>query len=144
MVSRLLGDTTVKIVATPGHTMGTISPVFTVYDDMTEHRVMLWGGSSFNFGNDKLDQLQTYIDSTRRAKLLAQNNKVDTLISNHALYDRAIDKLGLMHRNIDSGNLFVLGQQSVAETFDVIESCAEATLAKWKVEAERSKSGVKK
>lgn len=132
----VLGDTTVKIVATPGHTMGTISPIFSVYDGTAEHRVMLWGGSSFNFGSDKPQQLQAYIESTQRAKVLAREYGVDTLISNHALYDRAIDKLGLMSRNVDSGNLFVLGQQSVATTFDVIEACAKATLTKWQAEAQ--------
>jgi metallo-beta-lactamase class B len=116
--------------------MGTISPVFNVYDGTAEHRVILWGGSSFNFGNDKPEQLQAYIESTQRAKVLAREYGVDTLISNHALYDRAIDKLGLMSRNVDSGNLFVLGQQSVATTFDVIEACAEATLTKWQAEAQ--------
>jgi len=41
-----------------------------------------------------------------------------------------------MSRNVDSGNLFVLGQQSVATTFDVIEACAKATLTKWQAEAQ--------
>ena len=46
----VLGDTTVTIHLTPGHTVGTVSPTFDVRDASGVHRALLWGGTSFNFG----------------------------------------------------------------------------------------------
>jgi metallo-beta-lactamase class B len=60
-----LGDTTVTLYVTPGHTMGTISPVFDVSAGGQKHRALLWGGTAFNFGKN-VPRLGSYIDATRR------------------------------------------------------------------------------
>jgi metallo-beta-lactamase class B len=39
-----LGETTIDILITPGHTMGTISPLFDVWSGAHKHRALLWGG----------------------------------------------------------------------------------------------------
>lgn len=44
--SLTLGDTTIVFQATPGHTWGTLSPVFPVRSGGKTHRAMLWGGTS--------------------------------------------------------------------------------------------------
>ena len=44
-----LGDTTVKIVATPGHTPGTLSYLFPVKDGTRTLTVAYSGGTAFNF-----------------------------------------------------------------------------------------------
>ncbi len=43
-----LGDTTVTIYITPGHTPGTLSVVFPVKDNGTPHVAALWGGVGLN------------------------------------------------------------------------------------------------
>ena len=45
-----LGDTTVTLYITPGHTPGTISSVFPVKDNGTPHVAALWGGVGLNTG----------------------------------------------------------------------------------------------
>jgi metallo-beta-lactamase class B len=45
-----LGDTTLTLYLTPGHTLGTLSPVFDAQWNGEKHRVLLWGGTGFNFG----------------------------------------------------------------------------------------------
>jgi glyoxylase-like metal-dependent hydrolase (beta-lactamase superfamily II) len=40
-----LGDTTVRFLITPGHTLGTISPVFDVRHGGKVHKAMIWGGT---------------------------------------------------------------------------------------------------
>ena len=64
-----LGDTTVRFVITPGHTLGTISPVFDVRDGGRVHKAMIWGGTSFNFGRDMV-RLDGYIAQTERMREL--------------------------------------------------------------------------
>ena len=44
-----LGDTTLTLYVTPGHTLGTISILITVKDGGTPHLVAEWGETGFNF-----------------------------------------------------------------------------------------------
>ncbi|MEI9814881.1 MAG: hypothetical protein WDO18_20565 [Acidobacteriota bacterium] len=58
-----LGDTTVTLYITPGHTPGTLSVVFPVKDNGANHIVALWGGAGLNA--DK-ELVQMYIKSDQR------------------------------------------------------------------------------
>jgi metallo-beta-lactamase class B len=124
-----LGDTTIDILITPGHTMGTISPMFDVWSGSRKHRALLWGGISFNFGR-KPERLQAYVEATARVREIAKQQRVDVLISNHSQFDSAVDKLAA----ISSGgpNPFVLGEGTVQRALTVMNECAQATLESWK------------
>jgi metallo-beta-lactamase class B len=121
-----LGDTTVTIHLTPGHTVGTVSPTFEVRDATGVHRVLLWGGTSFNFGR-KLDRLDAYIDSVAQTAELVEREKIDVLISNHAGFDGAIEKLE-RRRVAGPGapNPFVMGTPAVLRALTVMGECAKA------------------
>jgi metallo-beta-lactamase class B len=121
-----LGDTTVTIHVTPGHTVGTVSPTFEARDASGVHRVLLWGGTSFNFGR-KLDRLDAYIDSVDRTAALVEREKIDVLISNHSGYDGAIEKLE-RRRVAPPGapNPFVMGTPAVLRALRVMGECAKA------------------
>ena len=87
-----LGDTTVTIYITPGHTLGTITPTFEVKQGSRTHKVLIWGGTAFNFGKD-VPRLQSYIDATERMATIAKEQGIDVMISNHAGYDNTVAKL---------------------------------------------------
>ncbi len=123
-----LGDATVDILITPGHTMGTISPIFDVWSGSQKHRAMLWGGTAFNFGR-KPERLQAYIDASARARDVAKQQGVDVFISNHNQYDSAVDKLAA--KAAGGSNPFVLGEATVQRALTVMNECAQATLALW-------------
>jgi metallo-beta-lactamase class B len=124
-----LGDTSVDILITPGHTMGTISPIFDVLSGSQQHRVMLWGGTGFVFGRN-VERMQAYIDSSARARDVAKQQGVDVLISNHNQFDGAVDKLAA--KAADGPNPFVLGAPTVQRALTVVNECAQATLALWR------------
>jgi len=124
-----VGDTTVDILITPGHTMGTISPIFDVKSGAQTHRALLWGGTAFNFGK-KPERLQAYIDATARTREVAKQQGVDVFLSNHNLYDGAVDKLAT--NTPDGPNPFVLGPPTVQRALTVMNECAQATLALWR------------
>src|SRR6266853_6658031 len=44
-----LGDTTITMYLTPGHTLGTISSIIPVKDGGTTHMAAYWGGTAFNW-----------------------------------------------------------------------------------------------
>jgi metallo-beta-lactamase class B len=120
------GDTTMTFYVTTGHTLGTLSPVFDVRSGGRTYHALLWGGTSFNFGND-FSRLQSYTANTERMRALAARLPVDVLLSNHAEWDGSIVKMNAM-RTAGPGapNPFVTGPKSVDRALQVMGECARA------------------
>lgn len=122
-----LGDTRVTLYVTPGHTAGTLSPVFDVRSAGVPHRVLLWGGTAFNFGKD-IPRLDSYINATSRMKQIVEQQHIDVMLSNHAGYDGTIPKLARMAGPPPAqDNPFVLGTPTVERSLTVMNECAQAT-----------------
>ena len=121
-----LGDTSVTIHITPGHTLGTITPAFDVTAGGKTHHVLLWGGTAFNFGNN-IARLDTYAAGADRMATLAKDRGIDVLISNHAGYDGAITKLEALRKqgSLDP-NPFVIGTAAVVRGLETMGECARA------------------
>jgi metallo-beta-lactamase class B len=121
-----LGDTTVTLYLTPGHTNGTISPVFDVWSGGQRHRVLLWGGTAFNFGRD-LVRLDSYAASTQRLRDIAQQQGIDVLLSNHPGFDNSLIKLDQLRTQSPSQpNPFVIGTPTVVRALTVMGECSQA------------------
>lgn len=121
-----LGDTSVTAYVTPGHTVGTITPVFEVSSGGRKHRVLLWGGTAFNFGNN-IPRLDSYAAATERMAKLAQAEGIDVMISNHAAYDGAFAKLAqLKKQGSMEPNPFVIGTPAVVRGLQAMGECARA------------------
>lgn len=121
-----LGDTTMTFFVTTGHTLGTLSPLFDVRSHGQVHHVLLWGGTSFNFGKD-FSRLASYSANTERMGALARKLPVDVLLSNHSGWDGSIDKMkALRAGGAGAPNPFVTGPQAVVRSFEVMDQCAQA------------------
>lgn len=119
------GTTSIEIFVTPGHTMGTVSPVFTVLDNGEPFTAVLWGGTGFNFGPNH-DQMTAYAASARRMKEYALANDVQVFLANHPRRDGALDKMQrLSERNPDDPHPFVDESMALA-AFEVLGQCALA------------------
>ena len=123
--SLTLGDTTITFFVTPGHTLGTLSPVFDVRDKGLPHKAMIWGGTSFNFGRD-LGRLDSYIAQTQRMQAKARELSVDVPLSNHPNYDGTVAKLKARAANPAGPNPFLTGPDAVSRTLQVMGECARA------------------
>ena len=122
----VLGDTTVTMYITPGHTMGTISPVFDVSANGRKHRAMLWGGTAFNFGKN-LPRLGSYIDATRRMDAVVKAQNIDVLLSNHSAMDQSQARLAALRQQPATAvNPFVVGTPAVSRALNVMGECAQA------------------
>jgi metallo-beta-lactamase class B len=64
-----LGDTTIQLYVTPGHTDGVTSLEFSVFEDDQEYEVFMWPGPTLN-GND-VDSLTKFVDTIERLQVLA-------------------------------------------------------------------------
>ena len=121
-----LGDTTVTLYITPGHTPGTISSVFPVKDNGTTHVVALWGGVGLN--SDRAS-LQNYIRSDQRFAGIVKEAGADIILANHTDWDGSKINLPMLaHRAPGSPNPYIVGNAKVLNFLKVAEECATARM----------------
>jgi metallo-beta-lactamase class B len=117
-----LGDTTLKLYITPGHTPGTISVLIPVKDKGRPHLAALWGGTGLN--SDR-ESLQNYIRSALRFTEIVRQARADIIFSNHTDWDRSKVNLPLLAKRAPgSPNPYVVGNESVRRYLKVAEECA--------------------
>jgi metallo-beta-lactamase class B len=125
-----LGNTTVSIVHTPGHTPGTLSYTFTVSDRGRPVNVVYSGGTAFNFVNNTPDpgirNFQQYIESQRKMAEQAAITRATVLLSNHSEFDNAVNKNHMLAGRGDGPHPYEIGQEWVQRYFKVLEGCARA------------------
>jgi metallo-beta-lactamase class B len=125
-----LGDTTVTIVTTPGHTPGTLSMLFTVKDNGKPINVAYSGGTAFNFPST-VPNFDTYINSQRKMAAAAAAANATILMSNHSEFDNAVSKIKMMAaRKPGEPHPFEVGKEGVARYFTVTGECAQAARLK--------------
>ena len=136
-----LGDTTVTLYATPGHTLGTLSTVIPVKDHGEPHVAVSWGGTAFNWMANRSAYItperpdrfwfETYSASARRFKDIAAKAGADVLISNHTIFDGSKTKIpALERRKPGDPNPYVIGKDGVQRYLTVVDECAQAGLAR--------------
>ncbi len=127
-----LGDTSVTIVATPGHTPGTLSMIFQVKDNGKPLTVAYNGGTAFNFPND-VPHFDQYIASQRKFAKAVADAGATVLMSNHSEFDNAVTKIRMMAaRKAGEPHPFEIGAEAVARYFKVTDECAQ--LARYKLQ----------
>lgn len=121
-----LGDTTVQMLLTPGHSPGTMSLIFPVKDGKRTHVAGLWGGTGLGPRQDiaAFSQYEAsanaFIAATRRAR-------VDVPLSNHPIVVdtfRKIEKLAT--RQPGERHPFVMGGRSQRNLLTLAAECAAA------------------
>jgi metallo-beta-lactamase class B len=132
-----LGDSTLTLHLTPGHTLGTISSLIPVRDGGKPHVAAYWGGTAFNWVTNRAGYITPerpdsfwfgrYIDSAQRFRQLATAAGADVLLSNHTAFDGSTTKLPAMaSRRPSDAHPYVIGPAAVARYLTVAEECAKA------------------
>ncbi|MBQ0821907.1 MBL fold metallo-hydrolase [Microvirga sp. HBU67558] len=125
-----LGDTTVTLVFTPGHTEGTFSLFFPVQDNGKPLTVAYSGGTAFNFVNT-VENFQTYINSQRKMVDMAKSLGATVVMSNHSEFDNAVNKIRMIPgRKPGEPSPIELGADAVSRYFKVSEECARVAQLK--------------
>src|SRR5580765_2159567 len=98
-----LGDTTITMYITPGHTYGTISTLIPVKDRGVSHLAAEWGGTAFNWLTNRSAYITSerpdsfwftaYRTSARRFRDIADKAGADVIIANHTNFDGSKTKL---------------------------------------------------
>jgi metallo-beta-lactamase class B len=129
-----LGDTTVTIWLTPGHTPGTLSYTFAVLDGGKTVNVAYSGGTAFNFVNNTPDpgikNFQTYIESQKHMAAKAASTGATVLLSNHSEFDNAFNKNRMLAGRGNGRHPYEIGADWVQRYFQVMQGCARAAQLK--------------
>ena len=121
-----LGDTTVTVLTTPGHTPGTLSMTFQVKDHGRTLNVAYAGGTAFNFPST-VPNFDIYIQSQKKMAAAAAASSATILMTNHSEFDYATTKIKLLAaRKTGEPHPYEIGKEAVARYFTVTEECAQA------------------
>src|SRR6202049_1746092 len=121
-----LGDTAVTLIATPGHTPGTLSMIFTVKDNGRPVTVAYFGGAGFKLPGTSAD-FDTYIKSQNKMAAAAAAANATILMSNHSEFDAASTQIRMIaSRKQGEPHPFEIGKEAVARYFVVSSECAQA------------------
>ena len=142
-MSLTLGDTTLRMYFTPGHTAGTVSTIIPVRDNGKPHVAALWGGTLFNFSRGGAAYItpatplswwfETYAASARRFRDTAAKAGADVLLSNHTEFDGSLTRLPAMRtRKPGDPHPYVVGASRVGRFLTMAEECANAGLVRSK------------
>jgi metallo-beta-lactamase class B len=135
-----LGDTTLTMYKTPGHTLGTLSTLIPVRDGGQPHLAVEVGGTAFNWlrggaeyrGKPNSFWFETYSNSARRLREIVEKAGADVLLSNHTIYDGSKVKLpALLKRKAGDRHPYVVGTDSVKRYLTVGDECAQAGLVRF-------------
>jgi metallo-beta-lactamase class B len=132
-----LGDTTLTLYLTPGHTLGTVSTIVPVRDRGRPHVAAAWGGTAFNWLGGSSAYItperptrfwfDTYISSARRFRDIVTKAGADVLIANHTAFDGSKQKQpALAKRGPQDPHPYVIGTDAVQRYLTVAEQCAAA------------------
>ncbi len=102
-----LGETTIKVLFTPGHTPGGLSFIFPVHDNGELHMAGMWGGST---PPASIEDVVLYLRSLDHFLEETERNHCDVTINNHPAMD-SYDKIEYAkHRNSHLPNCYVIGE----------------------------------
>jgi metallo-beta-lactamase class B len=136
-----LGDTTITMYVTPGHTLGTLSLLVPVKDNGKPHLAASWGGTGFNWLSgsslyitpERPDRFwfDTYIKSAARFRDVVAKAGADVLLANHTHLDDSKNKLPAMAKRRPSDpHPYVIGNDAVVRYVTVASECAQAGRAR--------------
>ncbi len=121
-----VGDASVQIVTTPGHTAGTLSFLFEVKDNGKPLRVAYVGGTAIPFDGTSA-YYDGYIASVKKMAKAAADFGATALMSNHTEFDNGYYKAHTAaNRKPGEANPFDVGRAAVGRYFTVVEECTTA------------------
>ena len=132
-----LGDTTLTMHVTAGHTLGTLSTLIPVKDGRNSHVAAYWGGTAFNWIRGPANYItperparfwfDTYARAAAHFRGISDRAGVDVMLSNHTKYDQTPAKTrALAQRASGATHPYVIGKAAVQRFLTVAEECALA------------------
>jgi metallo-beta-lactamase class B len=137
-----LGDTTLTLYVTPGHTPGTVSVLVPLKDGRDRHLGVVWGGINPSFERYGVryystlqETFQTWSASAARMRRLAREANADVYLTIHPFYDNALDKIYAVDYRDPGEPHPLVSRQNLDNFLTIIEECTRAQLARIEAKA---------
>lgn len=102
-----LGDKTIHVYGTPGHTPGCLSYIFPVTENGESHMAALWGGTTPPWTKDAIEQ---YLKSLDYFMNMAASKNVDVALSNHTVIDNGLERITYSRKRLSyMPNIYIIG-----------------------------------
>src|SRR2546428_11500862 len=131
-----LGDTTLTLYITPGHTPGTVSVLVPLKDGNERHVGAVWGGINPDVGRygvryfpSMAETFKTWSSSATRFQNIAAKANADVYLTLHPFYDKALDKLHALNFRKPGGPHPFVSKDNLNRFLTIIRECTEAQLA---------------
>jgi metallo-beta-lactamase class B len=116
-----LGEETIKLYVTPGHTPGTVSAIIPVTDNGAAHAVGYFGGIASRLLDVKGAAI--YDTSITRWLSILKDEKAEGFIANHIAHDGSATKLWHVRNDKGQPNAFLVGLPATMRFYDVLREC---------------------
>lgn len=123
-----LGDKTIYVYETPGHTPGCLSYIFPVKDNGKTHMAALWGGTTPPRDPKRVVQ---YLRSLDYFMNEAKKHQVDVALSNHTAIDNGIKRIMYSKSRLNYlPNIYIAGQEGFQNYCQVFRTLSYEILEK--------------
>lgn len=130
-----LGDTTIKVLFTPGHTPGGLSFIFPVHDNGVEHMAGMWGGTN---PPGAISDVVVYLESVEHFAEETKRAHCDVTICNHPDFDMGYVKMEYArNRKAHMPNVYIIGEDGFQKFNDVFRE-----LCHWKLRTIADANGI--
>ena len=125
-----VGDTSVTLYLTPGHTPGTVSAILPVKEAGGTHLLSLFGSVAFPptlAPTDHTGGLREYDESVQRFAEISRTAGAEGILNTHVFADGTLDRLGaLKTRKPGAPNPFLTGAGLTQRYYGVLHECLQA------------------
>lgn len=128
-----LGDTTVRLYLTPGHTPGTVSAIVPARTGDRTVPLSLFGSVAFPTSLDPTPRaggLRAYDRSVQRFAAISERAGAQGILNTHVFADGTRERLDALAAPGRDGNPFLIGSAATARYYAVLHHCLLAAAAR--------------
>ena len=129
-----LGDTSVSLYLTPGHTPGTVSAIVPVTEAGRSYKLALFGSVLFPANREPTDSnggLALYQQSITHFDRVSSEAKVDGILNTHTFIDGTAERLERVRVRVpNSPNPFLIGTANAHRYHAILRECVSAALSR--------------
>jgi metallo-beta-lactamase class B len=132
-----LGDTTLTLYITPGHTPGTVSTLVPLKDGNRSHIGVVWGGINPSFErygvryySSLQETFKTWSDAAARMQGIIKQTGADVYLTIHPMYDDTHAKMHAVSYREPGEPHPMASKENLVNFMTIIEECTRAQLAR--------------